>query len=187
MKNRFIRIQLFGDPAGDPNANANAPTGAAAQTPGANGDAPNAAQELLEFKKKYVPVEKYEAERDRADGYLAAIMNNREDEVAAQQGNEEKVNADELAKELISEDNSMTDLEYCQKALELRNARIKAGENDPFLPDDPDEKDVEIAQNVADVMEQCINEADGNNATFMALLNSRIRETSPLPKLTKRR
>jgi len=81
MKDQFINVQLFGDPAGDPNPLANGSSDPKAQTPGAGGDAPNAAAELLEFKKKYVPVEKYEAERNRADGYLAAIMNNREDDI----------------------------------------------------------------------------------------------------------
>jgi len=76
----------------------------------------------------------------------------------------------------------MTDLEYCENALKLRNARIASGDPDPFLPNDPDEKDVEIANNVADVFEQCIKAADGNNAAFVAMLQSKIKETSGLPK-----
>ena len=182
MKNQFIKVQLFGDPAGDPNAQANGSTDPMAQTPGAGGDAPNAAAELLEFKKKYVPVEKYEAERNRADGYLAAIMNNRENEIVAREGGDNEVDADALAKEMFVHDNQMTDLEYCENALKLRNARLAAGEVDPFLPNDPDEQDVEIANNVADVFEQCIKAADGNNAAFVAMLQSRIKETSGLPK-----
>ena len=182
MTHNFIKLQLFGDPTGDPNAHANGSTDPMAQTPGAGGDAPNAAEELLEFKKKYVPVEKYEAERNRADSYLAAIMNNREADIVARESDDDEVDADALAKEMFVEDNKMTDLEYCENALKLRNARLLAGETDPFLPNDPDEKDVEIANNVADVFEQCIKAADGNNAAFVAMLKTRIKETSVLPK-----
>lgn len=189
MKKNFINVQLFGDPSGDPNAQAPNATAGGAQTPGAGGDdtAPNAAQELIEFKKNFVSRDQYEAEKKRADGYLAAILNNREDEVAAKEGSESEVSADEIAKSMFVEDNKMTDLEYAENALALRSARIAAGEVDPFLPDDPDEKDYEIAQNVADVFEDCIKGANGNNASFIALLQSRIKETPILSNKFKRR
>ena len=67
MEEKFIKLQLFGDPSGDPNANAKDPSGSG--DPGAGGDdaTPNAAQELIEFKKKFVSREQYEAEKQRAD------------------------------------------------------------------------------------------------------------------------
>lgn len=188
MKKNFINVQLFGDPAGDPKATAPDPTGNGAQTPGPVGDdaTPNAAQELIEFKRKYVSREQYEAEKQRADGYLAAILNNREDEVAASESSESAVDATELAKELFVEDNKMSDIEYASKVLAQRKAVLEAGGEDPFLPHDPEDRDYEIAQNVADVFEDCIKAANGNNATFIALLQSRIKETQTLPKFNRR-
>lgn len=188
MKKHFINVQLFGDPSGDPAAQAPNAAANGAQTPGAGSDdaTPNAAQELIEFKKNFVSRDQYEAEKQRADGYLAAILNNREDEVAASEG-ENKVNPEEIAKKMFVEDNKMLDIEYAKNALALRKARMDAGDPDPFLPNDPEDKDYEIAQNVAEVFEDCIKGADGNNATFMALLQSRIKETSPLLRKPIRR
>ena len=187
MKKTFIKLQLFGDPSGDPNAQAPNAAAGGAQTPGAVGDdaTPNAAQELIEFKKNFVSREQYEKEKERADGYLAAILNNREDDVVAKEG-EVIINPEDIAKEMFVEDNKMTDLEYCENALALRKARLAAGDKDPFLPDDPDDKDYEIAQNVADVFEDCIKGANGNNATFMALIQSRMKDTPILPNFKRR-
>lgn len=188
MKKHFINVQLFGDPSGDPNAQAPNATAGGAQTPGAGGDdaTPNAAQELIEFKKNFVSREQYEKEKQRADGYLAAILNNREDDIVAKEGEVSEVDPNAIAKAMFVEDNKMLDLEYCENAMALRAARIAAGDPDPFLPNDPDEKDYVIAQNVADVFEDCIKGANGNNATFMALIQSRIKETPLLPNLKRR-
>ena len=190
MKEKFIKIQLFGDPAGDPSASGNGPSGPDAQTPGADGDnAPsNAAKELIDFKKKFVSREKYEEAVRRGDEYLNAIMNNREEEIArAASGKDESVNPDEIARKLFCEDNNMSDIEYVQNALDLRDARIKAGERDPFLPDNYTDEDVEVAENVADVFRECIKVSDGDNGAFIALLQSRMKEAKILPKNNYRR
>lgn len=188
MKKHFINIQLFGDPSGDPNAQAPNAAASGAQTPGAGGDdaTPNAAQELIEFKKNFVSREQYEKEKQRADGYLAAILNNREDDIVAKEGEVSDVDPNDIAKAMFVEDNTMTDIEYVENSLRLRNARLAAGEKDPFLPADPDDKDREIAQNVADVFEDCIRGANGNNAAFLALLQSRIKDTPILPNFKRR-
>ena len=187
MRN-FIKLQLFGDPAGDPAAAAPNAAASGAPTPGAGGDdaTPNAAQELIDFKKNFVSREQFEAEKRRADGYLAAILNNREEDVAASESGE-KVDPEEIARKTFVEDNNMTDLEYVENCLKIREARLAAGEPDPFLPDDPDDKAYEIAQNVADVFEDCIKGANGNNATFMALIQSRMKDSPTLLKKPLRR
>ena len=77
----------------------------------------------------------------------------------------------------------LSNLEYWTKTLALRKAVIEKGEPDPFLPVgakiSPDEDDVVKANNVADVVEQCIKEAEGNSDVFTALLQSRTNNDSP--------
>lgn len=186
MSEQFIKLQLFGDPAGDPAASGNDPAGSPTPTPGAEGGeaTPNAAKELIEFKKKYVSREEYEKAVKRGDDFLAAIMENREGEIAGQQKEkEDKDAANDIAKRMFVPDNSMSDIEYVENVLKLRDLRIKAGERDPFLPDNPREEDYEKAQNVADVFADCLKLANGDNGAFLALLQSRINDDSPMQKV----
>ena len=90
----------------------------------------------------------------------------------------------ELREELYGPNCSeLSNLEYWTKTLALRKAVIEKGEPDPFLPVgakiSPDEDDVMKANNVADVVEQCIKESEGNSDVFTALLQSRTNNDSP--------
>lgn len=80
----------------------------------------------------------------------------------------------------------MSNIEYAKHALSIRKKMIELGQPDPFLPKGhdfkPDESDKQHAQNVADVFEECIEAANGDNALFTATLQSRIAEDSPLMK-----
>ena len=182
MEKKFIKIQLFGDPSGDPQQNTLNPSGNDSLVPDQGDDAaPNDAAALIEFRKRHVTREEYEREKNRADSYLKAILENREEEIAQQEGSAEKVNADDLCKKLFVEDNSMSDIEYVTNALNLRKARIASGERDPFLPDSPEDRDIEIAQNVAEVLEECVRLANGDNTSFIALLQGRMKD-GKLPK-----
>lgn len=185
MSEQFIKLQLHGDPAGDPGQPGVDPAGSNQPTPGAEGGeaTPNAAKELIEFKKKYVSREEYDKAVKRGDDFLAAIMENREGEIAGQQKEkEDKETAEDIAKRMFVPDNNMSDIAYVENALKLRDLRIKAGERDPFLPDNPREEDYEMAQNVADVFADCLKLADGDNGAFLALLQSRIKDDPPMQK-----
>lgn len=77
----------------------------------------------------------------------------------------------------------LNNLQFWEKTLALRDAVIKKGDPDPFLPVgakiSPTDDDAVKAQNVADVVQQCIEEADGNSEVFTALLQSRTNNDSP--------
>lgn len=76
----------------------------------------------------------------------------------------------------------LSNLDYWKYTLELRDAVIKKGDPDPFLPIgskiSPDANDREKAENVANVVQQCIEECDGNSELFTALLQSKINPDS---------
>ena len=89
---------------------------------------------------------------------------------------------EELRKNVFKEDS--TNLEYWTNVMELRNALLTKGERDPFLPYGnkivPTNEDYESAQRVADVVQQCIDYAQGDSAVFTNELQRRTVDTSPV-------
>lgn len=86
-------------------------------------------------------------------------------------------NINNLRKKLFSKGNNLNNLEYCQAAVELRDALIEKGERDPFLPFGHNvvitESDNETANRVATVMKECIDYADGDSDVFTNELQRR--------------
>lgn len=76
----------------------------------------------------------------------------------------------------------LNNLEFWKATLELRDAVIAKDGIDPFLPHGanikPTEFDAERAEAVAEVVKQCIEEADGDSGVFTALLQSKINNDS---------
>lgn len=99
-----------------------------------------------------------------------------------------KVDVNELRKELFNSDASMTNLTYIDKSLKLREALIERGEKDPFLPwgknISPTESDIATAERVANVLQDCVDYADGNPAVFISELQRVLEDT---PSINRRR
>lgn len=76
----------------------------------------------------------------------------------------------------------LSNLEFCETTLKLREAVIKRDGIDPFLPHGanikPTDLDTQRAQAVADVMAECIEEADGDSGVFTALLQAKTNNDS---------
>ena len=87
----------------------------------------------------------------------------------------DKIN--ECRTKLFSKGNNLTNLEYCDTALQLRDALIANGEKDPFLPSGHNvvttESDNETANRVATVLKECIDYADGDSDIFTNELQRR--------------
>lgn len=102
----------------------------------------------------------------------------------------EKVDKDALRKELFTELNGMSNLDYWQKTLTLRQAIIDDGEQDPFLPYGqkiaPTAEDVEAANRVAKVVQECIDYADGDSRIFTNELDRRTTDMAPMTGRRKR-
>ena len=86
-------------------------------------------------------------------------------------------NINNLRKKLFIKENNLSNLEYCDTALKLRDALIENGERDPFLPFGHEvvatDSDYESANRVANVMRECIDYADGDSDIFTNELQRR--------------
>lgn len=83
----------------------------------------------------------------------------------------------EIRKELFKEDSNLSNLEFVSKSLELRNALIAKGETDPFLPQGKQilatDNDIETANRVAEVLQECVDYAQGDSNVFTNELQRR--------------
>ena len=90
-----------------------------------------------------------------------------------------KVDVSGLRKELYTEDNNMTNLEYIDKTLKLRKAIMDQGGQDPFL--DFGEKahvtasEIEAANRVAEALQEMVDAAEGDPVAFRNEFQRRVR------------
>lgn len=93
------------------------------------------------------------------------------------------VDIDAMRKELFSKDTQLTNLEFVEKSLALRDALIEQGEPDPFLPIGsritPTPEEERLAENVAEIYRECIEYADGNSEVFTNELMRRTVDVMP--------
>ena len=93
-----------------------------------------------------------------------------------------KVDIQALRRDLFNPDTNMTNLAYVDKALKLREALLEAGEKDPFLPwgqrISPTDTDINTANKVASVLQDCVDYANGNASVFQSELQ-RVLEDTP--------
>ena len=105
------------------------------------------------------------------------------DVVESKTSTADKIN--ELRSKLFSKRSNLNNLEYCDTALQLREALIENGDRDPFLPFGHNviatESDIETANRVANVMKDCIEYADGDSDIFTNELQRRTVDIS-IPK-----
>ena len=133
---------------------------------------------LKEIKKNSVPRSEYDrvvAERNRI---FTAYANGEREEKAAEST---PVDVDALRHDILS--GELSNLEYAEKVLTLRNELIAQGQRDPFLPYGkdvyPTMEDEAEAQAVADALEDCIEAANGDSAIFTNELQRIMVNTAP--------
>ena len=148
----------------------------------------NYIETIKEIKKNTVPREQYEKLKEENKELLNSLINGGQVEMI---DTTTKPSIEELRKELFSKeaaDKGMTNLEFVTKSLELRNAIIKSGGTDPFLPVgkgiEITRDDVEAAEFTAQQFQECIDIADGNSEVFTAELMRRTVDNS-LPTAKK--
>lgn len=130
---------------------------------------------IKKLKENSVDRQEYEKLKTENKKILDSIVNGHGEEKE-----EAKVvpTIDELREDLFGpKSEGMSNLDYITKALELRRQLIQKGEPDPFLPVGrriaPEQSDIEAANRVAQVFQECIEYAEGDNAVFTNELQRR--------------
>ena len=102
-----------------------------------------------------------------------------------------KADIDALRKKLYNKDVQLSNLEYVEASLELREALLEAGEPDPFLPIgsriSPTPEETLQAENAAQVYRECIEYAEGNSEVFTNELMRRTVDVMPMSRSRGRR
>lgn len=167
MKKLYFNLQFFANPDPEPQPQ--------------EGDNPeDAVQALIDLRANTVPKEQYEKLVAENRKLLKSFING---EDLANELNEPKRTDDELRKKM--NDENCSNLDYAKAVLELRNSIIDQGKPDPFLPIGyevvPSEEDKNTAQKVADVLQECVDVANGDSNIFTLELQRRLIDV-PLPK-----
>ena len=119
---------------------------------------------INQLKQNSVDRSKYEELRAENKKLLDSIVNGTE----VAQPVEEKKSVEELRANYLKEDQS--NLEYITNALKLREALMAEGKPDPFLPIGeqilPTDEDVATANKVAQVLQECVDYAEGDSTVF---------------------
>ncbi len=128
---------------------------------------------IKELKENSVDRSKYDALKAENKKLLDSIVNGQEVDVQAN-GSTHR-DPQEIRRELFGKEHS--NLEYAKLMLELRSSLIEKGERDPFLPYGaqiaPTAEDIEKAEKVAQVYQECIDYADGDSKLFTQELQRR--------------
>lgn len=143
---------------------------------------------IAELKRTSVSRADYDKVREENTKLLQSIVNGQALESSSTE-DAAKPSIEELRGKFLS-GKDMSNLEYWQTALDLRDALLEKGEKDPFLPHGQKiaatAEDVEAAQRVADVVRECIDYADGDSRIFTNELDRRTVDTAPMMGRRKR-
>lgn len=137
---------------------------------------------INELKQNSVSKEHYNKLKEDNKKLLDALVNNKQIDVQE----EKPANIEELRAKLFKNEQGLSNLEFIDTALQLREALIKNGEPDPFLPIG-DKVQIsydmmEKANAVAEGLKEMVDFADGNSGIFTAEYQRRVVDTMPTRK-----
>jgi 5'-3' exonuclease len=134
---------------------------------------------IREMKQNSVDRSVYDKLKSENRQLLDALVNGKEIEISK----EEPVDIAKLRKDLFNKDGHMSNLEYVSTALKLRDALIEKGERDPFLPYGDKvnltAEHYDKAEQVATVLRECVEFAEGDSGIFTAELQRRTKDVMP--------
>ena len=134
---------------------------------------------INEIKKNSVTRESYDKLKSENKQLLDALVNGKDIEIKQ----EEPVDIAKLRKDLFNRGGNLSNLEYVSSALKLRDALIEKGERDPFLPYGEKvnltAEHYDKAEQVATVLRECVEFADGDSGIFTAELQRRTKDVMP--------
>lgn len=133
---------------------------------------PDYLEAIKDLKQKSVDRSEYEKLKAENKKLIDAVVNGTP---SSEQEAPQYRDVAEIREELFNHEHS--NLDYVKLALELRNTLIAKGERDPFLPYGtqiaPTPEDIEKAEKVAQVYQECIDYAEGDSKLFTQELQRR--------------
>lgn len=130
---------------------------------------------IEELKASTVSRDSYNKLRAENKQLLDALVSGKE----IPQTPEEKPSIDDLRKKLFGE-GDLSNLEYVETALSLRNSLIEAGERDPFLPYgdkvDITSEQIDTANKVAAGLQEMVDFAEGDSGVFTAEYQRKVKD-----------
>ena len=143
---------------------------------------------INEIKANSVDKAAYDKLKQENKQLIDALVNGGQVDVSAQN---QPIDIKQLRKELYSSNSQeLSNLDYITKTLQLRNALIENGEKDPFLPYGknimPDEDDIKKANQAAEILQECVDIANGNNDAFTTELQRRMVDPPTIIKNIRR-
>ena len=134
---------------------------------------------IKKLKENSVEKDKYNKVIEENKQLLKALTESRPPE---QKEEEPKVDIKKLRKELYENaGKGLTNLEFIEKTLQLRNALLEDGE-DIFVKKNATQQDYECAEKTATILQECVDFAKGDTNSFNAELQRRLEENKPLPQ-----
>lgn len=142
---------------------------------------------LKEMKEKTVSKEAYAQLKEENKKLLQSLINGETIDAHTAQ---DTPDVEQLRKDLFSRDGNLSNLEYAEKALQLRETLIEEGKPDPFLPYghhiSPTNEDIEAANRVAKALKDCIDYAEGDSDLFTSELQRNMVDV-PIPRAKGRK
>ena len=139
---------------------------------------------ITEMRQNTVPKDKYNKVMEENQKLMRALANGETIQVEAAK----EPSAEELRKVWRDQDGKSS-LEIAKDTLALREAMIREGKRDPFLPNGkdfvPEAQDIKDAEDVAALLQWSIDNADETSSVFNSLLSSKLVDT-PRPKRNSR-
>jgi siderophore synthetase component len=131
---------------------------------------------LKEMRSKTVDKAEYEKLAAENKRLINDVLNGVSYE---QEAPEKKVDIQELRNKLFNKEDQ-TNLEYITNVLELRKALIESGHEDPFVPQgsqyNPTQADYEKATRVATVLQEMVDDSEGDPAVFRNEYQRRVKK-----------
>ena len=139
---------------------------------------------IEELKQKSVDKAKYDALRLENKKLIQTLVNGEVVETPMKDMDkklDEKI--DSLRNSLFGKNTeSMTNLEYWDKTLKLRKALIERGDIDPFVPQgnkvSATQADYDKAEKVASIMQEMVDNAEGDPNVFLNEYQRRVKDTN---------
>lgn len=131
---------------------------------------------ISEIKRNSVPKEEYEKLLSEKKQLVKALVDG--GQMANPDPDSDKT-SDELAKEMCA--GNLPNLDYVKLSLEHRQKCLDEGKQDPYVPrginfQNSLQTDANDAQEVADVLQECVDQCNGSSELFTNLLQTKMKD-----------